>query len=96
MQMRHGEDDYRSFIHSEDQAERKASQQAAAYSRLDLRAGLRESRGSPYGPVKFIEKFPTEPLSLFIVPSDRVIELLPGHGKKTNSHGRRCLVMTVS
>jgi len=63
---------------------------------LDLRAGQRESRGAPDRPVDFNEKLPPQPCRLSVVPGNGVIEFLPGHGKKTNSHTRRCLAMTVS
>ena len=96
VQVRHGDDDERFLIHAEDQTVRKTGQQATTHARLDLRAGQWESRGASHCPVDFIEKLAPHPYCLFIVPDDRVIEFLPCHGKKTDSHARRCLAMTVS
>lgn len=83
-------------IHAEDKPVGKAGRQAATCAELNLGAGHRESRGATDCPVDFIEELPPQPRCLFVVPVDRVVEFLPGHGKKTNFHGRRCLAMTVS
>lgn len=96
MQMRHGDDDERFSVRAEDQTIREARQQTTTQARLDFGARQRERRRAADRPVDFIEEVPPQPCPLFVVPGDRVIELLPGHGKETDSHARRCLAMTVS
>lgn len=96
MQMRHGDNDNGRFVLSVNQSVGEADQKALTQIGFDLRTGHRERHCPSDCLINRIEKCPSQPRCLRVIPVNSAVEFLLSQGEEPDSHRERCLAITLA